>query len=239
MKQYTHIIFDADHTLLDYLADERQAFITLYRDLGMPITDELLSISRVSSESAWTDAGLYNVTQPQVQKAYHTLYRTHTEEIFNRIFSKFPCSTVTAKQAGLLFLEKLKTQGKAFEGALELVKTLSQKSGGKYRVAIATNGLADIQHARLSAFFPYVERVYVSQDLDSVKPLPSFFERMLSDLHVEPSTCLMIGDSLVSDIAGAKAVGMDACWFNPKGAKDNDGIADFQIRELQELYKRV
>ncbi|MBR2023386.1 MAG: HAD-IA family hydrolase [Clostridia bacterium] len=239
MKQYSCIIFDADHTLLDYLADEKQAFLALYKDLGMPVSDELLAISRVSSENSWTEAGLYNVTDPQVQKAYHTLYRTHTQEIFNRIFAKFPCHTATAKQAGLLFLEKLKGQGKAFDGALELVQALSQKAGGKYRVAIATNGLSDIQHARLKAFSPYVERVYVSQDLDSVKPLPGFFRRTLQDLGVEPNECLMIGDSLISDIAGAKAVGMDACFFNPKGQEDKDGVADFQIQSLQELYQMV
>ena len=239
MKRYSCMIFDADHTLLDYLADEKQAFLEVYKHLGMPVSDELLAISRVSSENAWTEAGLYNVTDPKVQQAYHTLYRTHTEEIFNRIFAKFPCDTATAKQAGLLFLEKLKTQGKAFDGALELVQTLSRKTGGKYRVAIATNGLSDIQHARLSAFAPYVERVYVSQDLDSVKPLPSFFQRMLQGLGVEQRACLMIGDSLVSDIAGAKAVGMDACFFNPKGQTDKDGVADFQIRSLQELYTMV
>ena len=239
MKEYTHIIFDADHTLLNYLADEKQAFLGLYQALGMPITDELLALSRVSSESAWTEAGLYNVTDPQIQKQYHTLYRTHTEEIFRRIFAKFPCRTATAKQAGLAFLDTLTTRGIAFDGALELVKALSQKTGGKYRVAIATNGLAKIQHARLSAFAPFVERVYVSQDLDSVKPLPSFFKRMLGDLGAEPNGCLMIGDSLVSDIAGAKSVGMDACWLNPKGQEDIDGIADFQIRNLQELYTKV
>lgn len=239
MKEYTHIIFDADHTLLNYLADEKQAFLGLYKDLGMSITDELLALSRVSSENSWTEAGLYNVTDPQIQAQYHTLYRTHTEEIFRRIFSRFPCATATAKHAGLAFLDKLTTCGVAFDGALELVQALSQKAGGKYRVAIATNGLAEIQHARLGAFAPFVEKVYVSQDLDSVKPLPSFFKRMLDDLGAEPSACLMIGDSLVSDIAGAKAVGMDAWWFNPKGQVDADGVADCQIQSLQELHKKL
>ena len=101
MKKYTHCIFDADHTLLNYLADEKTAFCALYKRLGMPITDELLALSRTASETAWTEAGLYNVTEPAIQKQYHILYRTHTEDIFARIFEKFPCKTATAKEAGV------------------------------------------------------------------------------------------------------------------------------------------
>ena len=239
MKQYTHIVFDADHTLLNYLADERNAFLAVYQQLNIPITDELLALSRTSSENAWTDAGLYNVTDPVVQKQYHTLYRTHTEEIFRRIFAKFPCATTSAKQAGLLFLEKLTVQGVPYAGALELVRRLSRRCGGNYAVAIATNGLSKTQHARLSAFSPLVEKVFVSQDLQSVKPLSAYFESMLNELGATAENVLMVGDSLISDVTGAKSAGMDACWLNPLGQKDVEGIADYQIKNLEELLSIV
>lgn len=235
MKKYTHIVFDADHTLLHYLQDEKQAFLALYKQLGVPVNDKLLAISREASETAWAEAGLYNVTNPTVQKAYHTLYRTHTEDIFKRIFAQFPCDSISPKEAGLLFLEKLTVQGIAFDGAIELVQRLSVRCGGAYKVAIATNGLADIQHKRLQQFAPMVEKVFVSQDLDSVKPLPTFFEKMLTTLGTVAENCLMVGDSLISDIAGAKAVGMDTCWLNPNGLEDKDGVADYTIKRLTEL----
>ena len=238
-KRYTHLIFDADHTLLNYIADEGKAFCALYKKLGMPITDELLALSRISSESAWTEAGLYNVTDPEIQKAYHALYRTHTEEIFTRIFAKFPCKTATAKQAGLRFLEELKIVGQPLGNALDVIKKLSKKTGGEYAVYIATNGLAEIQRKRLEEFIPYVHGVYVSEDLDSVKPLHTFFERMLTDVGAKAESCLMIGDSLVSDIAGAKSVGIDTCWFNPKGQEDVLGVADMQVSELAQLLKAL
>lgn len=235
MKKYTHIIFDADHTLLNYLTDEKQAFLALYRRLGLPITDELLAVSRTASETAWVEAGLYNVTDPKVQKQYHTWYRTHTEDIFQRIFAQFPCDSISPKDAGLEFLKQLTVKGNAFDGALEIVRRLSRCCGGEYRVFIATNGLSQIQHTRLQDFAPIVEKIYVSQDLDSVKPMPAFFEKMLKDTRAKPQHCLMVGDSLISDIAGAKAVGMDTCWLNPNGLEDEDGVADYSIKYLGEI----
>jgi 4-nitrophenyl phosphatase len=40
------------------------------------------------------------------------------------------------------------------------------------------------------------------------KPQPIFFHNLCNRLGVHPSDCLLIGDNLESDIAGAKAVGM-------------------------------
>lgn len=234
-KKYSALIFDADHTLLNYLADEKKAFCALYAKLGMEITDELLALSRVASETAWTEAGLYNVTEPEIQKRYHELYRTHTEDIFLRIFEKFPCGKITAKEAGLRFLEELKIVGEPLGEALNVIKKLSDQAGGEYAIYIATNGLSDVQHKRLEAFAPYARGVYASEDLDSVKPLPAFFARILQGIGKDANECLMIGDSLISDMRGAKSVGMDTCWLNPNGQEDEEGVADRQIRTIEEL----
>ena len=50
IRNYEYLIFDADHTLLNYLADERAAFCALYEELGMERTEALLKESRLSSE---------------------------------------------------------------------------------------------------------------------------------------------------------------------------------------------
>jgi 4-nitrophenyl phosphatase len=40
------------------------------------------------------------------------------------------------------------------------------------------------------------------------KPEPIFFQELCTRLGVEPSRCILIGDNLESDIAGAKRLGM-------------------------------
>ena len=47
---------------------------------------------------------------------------------------------------------------------------------------------------------------------------------------------LMLGDSLSSDIAAAKNADVDACWFNPKGLKNDKGLPiAYDIRSLDEV----
>lgn len=42
------------------------------------------------------------------------------------------------------------------------------------------------------------------------KPQPVFFHELCQRLHVEPHRCILLGDNLESDVAGAHAVGMTA-----------------------------
>lgn len=46
------------------------------------------------------------------------------------------------------------------------------------------------------------------------KPTSFAFEHVLQELALHPSDCLMVGDNPRTDIAGAVAAGMDACWIN-------------------------
>ena len=235
-KKYGYLLFDADHTLLNYVADERGAYEDLYAKLGVTVSEELLKASRKHSEEAWTDAGLYEVHSPKIQKEYHALYRSHTEEIFARVFAQFPTLGVTlsAKKTGLLFLECLRRKGVLMDGARETLQTLSKK----YSIGIATNGLSAIQRARLCGLEKWVDKVFVSEEMGVIKPLEGFFNYILTDLGVSADECLMIGDSLSSDIAGAKTVGMDCCWFNPTGMQNKTPFTpDYQITKLQELIE--
>ena len=85
-KNYKYLIFDADHTLLNYLEDERSAFLQLYEELGIPVSEALMKDSRHYSESKWTDAGLYDVYDERIQKVYHSLYKAHVKGVFEEIF---------------------------------------------------------------------------------------------------------------------------------------------------------
>ena len=235
-KNYKYLLFDADHTLLNYIADERAAYEDLYAKLGVTISETLLRASRKHSEEAWTDAGLYEVHSPTIQKSYHTLYRTHTEEIFTRVFAQFPTLGVmlSAKQTGELFLDCLQRDGVLIDGARETLRTLSKR----YSIGIATNGLSAIQRARLRGLEDLVDKVFVSEEMGVIKPLEDFFHYILRDRGVRADECLMIGDSLSSDIAGAKAVGMDCCWFNPTGMQNTTPfIPTYEITALTELIE--
>jgi 4-nitrophenyl phosphatase len=56
--------------------------------------------------------------------------------------------------------------------------------------------------AAMLAYAASVEPVYCG------KPEPLFFHELCRRLHVEPDRCVLVGDNLESDIAGARKVGM-------------------------------
>lgn len=60
----------------------------------------------------------------------------------------------------------------------------------------------------------YTYKTYISETMECIKPSKPFFEYVIQDLKCNPNQCLMIGDSLTNDIEGAKAAGMDVCFYN-------------------------
>ena len=66
------------------------------------------------------------------------------------------------------------------------------------------------------------------------KPHPLIFDRALRDLSLEPEQVVMIGDSMIDDIGGAKSVGIDAVLIDRTSRIVKDGV--FCISTLSEIY---
>lgn len=237
-KEYGCLIFDADHTLVDYDADERKAFYKLLSEYGVTADEAMLTKCREISERTWSEAGLYDVHSARIQRVYHELYRSHLRLAFARVFALFPTLSENAEPVGAAerFLRLLEEEGTFSEGCEKTLKALSSRTGGKYRICVATNGLHDIQTGRLKGLGKYFHKLYISEDVGAIKPLPAFFSRLLDDFGARAEECLMIGDSLFSDVAGANGAGMDSCWLNADGRENGTEIRPtYEIRSLGEL----
>lgn len=119
-------------------------------------------------------------------------------------------------------------------GIEEVLKNIS----ADYKIYAASNGMLTMQKNRLqlSGLKRYFTDLYVSDDIGSAKPNIRFFTESMKRAGLEPSDILMIGDSLVSDIAGARNAGIDSVWYNPYGLENETDIeADYEIKELHEL----
>ena len=109
---------------------------------------------------------------------------------------------------------------------------------GQHIMAIATNGLGRVQRSRLADFLPMAAALFISEEIGCIKPSGTFFKRITDVLGCAPHECLMVGDSLSSDIAGAKNAGMAACWYDRKGKGERcQAAADYRISRLRELLK--
>ncbi|MEO1074605.1 MAG: HAD family hydrolase [Bacteroidota bacterium] len=76
------------------------------------------------------------------------------------------------------------------------------------------------------------EVVVFSSDLGSVKPSPRAFHRVMEQMGVGPSDCVMIGDSARRDVGGAQAAGVAAIWIGDGDLPDD---ADYAVRDLLDL----
>lgn len=106
-----------------------------------------------------------------------------------------------------------------------------------YRISIVTNGIADVQRGKLAAsgLDRFAYDVFVSDEIGAMKPKKDYFDRVLKSLHTEKSSCIVIGDNAVTDIKGAVDFGIDAVWYNWKGAPESMSCGSHVISDLREL----
>jgi ribonucleotide monophosphatase NagD (HAD superfamily) len=67
------------------------------------------------------------------------------------------------------------------------------------------------------------------------KPEPPLFELALRRMGLTEKDAAMIGDSVDSDVRGARRVGMTAVLFAPQGGPD--GVAHHMVRSMAQLKR--
>ncbi|MEV4347962.1 HAD-IA family hydrolase [Actinoplanes sp. NPDC049596] len=84
-------------------------------------------------------------------------------------------------------------------------------------LAVVTNGPADTQHEKLTAtgLTAHLDLVVTSGETGHAKPAAEVFHHTLRELGAPPSAAWHIGDSLVSDVAGAHNAALAAAvWID-------------------------
>jgi putative hydrolase of the HAD superfamily len=82
-----------------------------------------------------------------------------------------------------------------------------------------------------------VDDVIVSAEVGAAKPDPRIFRAALEHLRCEPENALFVGDSLETDVLGARAAGLRALLLQRNGAsaQEQDVERIFGLGELPEL----
>ncbi len=111
--------------------------------------------------------------------------------------------------------------------------------GTRLPIALVTNGAADTQREALGVvgIEHYFAAVVISGEVGLAKPDPAIFRVALEEVRLEPEGVWHVGDSLITDVAGAKAAGLTAVWLNRRGLlrKEGDPEPDLEISSLKEL----
>ena len=217
------LFLDLDDTILDFHKAERLAISRTFRSFGLEPTEQVLERYHVINRLHWERLERGELTRDQVLTGR-----------FQMLFEEL--GIPAQPQAIAKGYEHNLGLGHYFlPGAKEALDTLR----GKYRLFLASNGTASVQHSRLTSagLYPYFEEVFVSQALGANKPSRAFFDACAARIPgYDPRKALMVGDSLTSDILGGINAGMKTCWVCPPGAKGRpDIVPDYRIEALSQL----
>ena len=200
---YKFLLFDLDHTLLDFDTAEDVALSQLLKEEGVEDIHAYKDYYVPMNKALWKDLELKKITKAE-------LINTR----FAKLFAHFGI-----EKDGVYLAERyqfyLSKQGQTFPGVEDLLRKLISQG---YELYAATNGITYIQTGRLkqSGISPYFKEIFISEQLHTQKPDAAFYEKIGALIpNFDKNQTLMIGDSLSADIQGGNNADIDTIWYNP------------------------
>ncbi len=207
---YTDLIFDLYGTLVDIHTEENALVwdkTALYFGYyGAPCTGEELH--------AAFDAAMAQ-REAQAGQSYECFPDIPFEQVMAQLLRDrgVADADVLGVNAAQLFRIASTEYIRLYPYVKEALATLRRKG---YRLWLLSNAQRvftayELKHLGLGEEF---DGVYLSSDYGCRKPDVRFFQALLEEQQLDPSKCLMIGNDRDTDIAGAKAAGLDTLYMH-------------------------
>ena len=219
------LFLDLDDTILDFHKAERIALSKTLRDFSLEPTEEVLARYHAINAQHWHRLERREIDRQEVLVGR---FRVLFEELGMEIDAG---AVMKAYEHNL-------SMGHYFlPGALDAVQRLH----GKYRLFLASNGTAVVQHSRLQSagLYPYFEQVFISQEVGFDKPSKEYFAACFAKIPgFRVGGAMMVGDSLTSDMLGGLNAGMHTCWITPPSTPARaDIVPEYRLESLTQLEK--
>ena len=217
MKGKKYLLFDADNTLYDFTATEKAALKRLFGKYS--ISESLYPVYHRGNAECWA----------RYEKGELTLEALETERF--RLFAEAAGLTADPAAMGNVYAAMLGEEGIMIPGAVDFLGKIK----GKYSLSIITNGIARVQRERIrrTGTESFYDSIFISQEIGYAKPDTRFFDFVLNALNASKESCLVIGDSLSSDIKGANDAGIDSVLISFSGNASSD--ATWSVSSYNEL----
>ncbi len=226
-----NFLFDLDQTLLDFHASERKALEIVIKANGLCFREEDYAHFKAYNKSLWLELEKGTISRTE-------LFTLRFMDLIKR------CGGDTAKIDPLKinseFINTMAVNGVPMEGALEFVKRLKDDIEDS-RIYIVSNGATVNAEGRIKStgLDMYIEELFISESMGVAKPSVEYFDMVLEKIGEPKESCIVIGDSLTSDMLGAKNASLYSVWFMPEG--DIEGAVsayniDYCASSFDELY---
>lgn len=219
---FKYILFDVDDTLLDFGKCAEFAMRSAFDDFGFYFEHGMFEVFTEINNGLWL-----KVESGEISK--DSLFGSRWFTVFEKLDLVGDGNRFEDR-----FQKYLNVSSFKIEGADDILDYLSSK----FKIFVASNAPSGQQQKRLTfaGLAGFISGYFVSGDFGVSKPSEEFFAKCLDSIPASAEECIMVGDSLTSDIAGAQSCGINACWFNLKGKTAHDGISpDYIITSLCDL----
>ncbi|MCL1855082.1 MAG: HAD-IA family hydrolase [Clostridia bacterium] len=198
--KYRIFLSDADDTLFDFTAGERNALLILLRQFSLPADEATRSLYIRINEAHWKKLERGETTQPilRVERFRDFLHavRLRRDPV---AMSEF-------------YMEALSRQKILLPGAVELCQAVSPHMP----IYLITNGLSKVQRGRITgcAIEPFLSGIFISEESGHAKPEPHMLQSAMFQAGVaDPRQAVFLGDSISADMAAARAAGVDSILY--------------------------
>ena len=218
------LLFDLDNTLLDFAAASKASLWKSFEDSNVECSEDIYGTYKKINGKIWGEFERGEISARDLR----------TKRFF-RLFQDMGDLNLNPSDFSKRYLENLVSESKAYNGVPKLLADLSKE----YRISVVTNGLKEVQRARLDKLNlnQYFDSIIVSDEIGVAKPDFAFFEFAFHSLPNPPpkSEIMIIGDNPISDIQGGKDFGINTCLVT-NGMKKNAQInSDLTIEKVGEL----
>ena len=220
---YDVILMDIDNTLLDFDAATRDALAQLLARFGLDLTPEREARFHVINNRLWT---AYEHGEIPKSAIFERRFAQHLGEMGVE---------TDPLEANELYARGLRESAVLMPHCTELLDALKERC----RLFAVTNGVVTTQLPRLakSGLDRYFAQVFISETMGSKKPEKEFFDLVFAAIGpVDKARCILLGDSLTSDMQGGRNAGIATCFL---GEDTGDDRCDYVISDLMEFLEIV
>lgn len=217
------VLIDIDDTIFDFEKCSKNSFLKTLEKFNLKFKEEDFSYFNKVNDILWTKQklGEINIKEVFIKRDYlmDKYFNLDIEKgLFNDLFVKF-----------------LYDEIEIVDGIEDLLLYLSDK----YKIFTASNGIYKMQENRLkkSNLDKYFDKIFVSDKIGFEKPDKKFFQKIMDLTKFSNDDLIMIGDSIKSDIIGAKNSKIKSIYFNKEDKKISDKNFTYQVKNLSEIKK--
>ena len=220
------LFFDLDHTLWDFEKNSREALAEGYDQINLnsrgvgSIEDYIEEYERANAW-CWLEYRDGRMEKAELRGRRFTLALKkwgleHDAEL--------------GESLGSHYVETSPYKTHLVKDALEVVKEFFERG---HKLVMLTNGFEEVQHIKVErcGLSPFFKSVLTSDALGVKKPNAGIFKLALELSNSSAENAVMLGDSLESDIIGAREAGWGQVYYNPLKIEHNEEVL-FEVSDL-------